>query len=206
MTATFGVVVTIGTSSCISRHTYGVTDAVYASGNSRLFSSEPVSTSLGGAKLGYEVRRVGAPLAGRFDAGYLQADSDWFRVLSLGAGAKYSIVTRGRLDAGGLGFVEYQNARLERYRNANHLIAFGVGAYVDLRVASTVALTLNLSAHAFADGTAPTTCRDGSTSQSVGQGTCSHHDGIAYYNDKLGPGTGLDALVGISVWFDAKSL
>ena len=190
--------------SCLSRtHQSTVTDAVYGAANSRSFSSGPVSTSLGGGKLGYEARRVASETSGFVEAGYLQAGSDWFSIWSLGAGVKVAVFRRGPATVGVGGLLEYQRAQLDRFRNPNHLVSLGVRGYGEVRVMPNVTLTLTVSAHAFADATSPTTCNDGSTSNSTGQGTCSWHDGIAFYNDELGNGTGLDAVVGVGVWFDA---
>ena len=48
---------------------------------------------------------------------------------------------------------------------------------MSLVAAPMVILTLALPAYA-ADGTAPTTCKDGTTSATVGKGACSGHGGV----------------------------
>jgi hypothetical protein len=188
--------------SCLSQVSGGtVSESVYGAYDARRFSSSPISTSLAGGKVGWEARKAFSPLAGFVEAGYL-GGSEGLDILSVGAGGRLILFTDGRIALGAQGLVEYEHARLDRHRNANSLVAFAVGGYGELRVVSRCSLTLTLSAHAFADGTPPTMCNDGSSSQSTGQGTCSHHGGIDFYTDRLGAGGGLDALVGIRVWFD----
>ena len=104
-----------------------------------------------------------------------------------------------------MGLLEFQRVRLDRLQNANELLGIGAGAYGEIRVSPNVALTLTLTANAFFDVTPPTTCNDGSSSQSTGSGTCSSHDGIAHYNDMLGNGSNVDALLGMSVWFGGNN-
>ncbi|KAB2911158.1 MAG: hypothetical protein F9K40_01270 [Kofleriaceae bacterium] len=175
--------------------------AVYGAFDARGFYSTPVSTSLAGVKAGWQFRKAGKHLGGFAEAGYLRAGSADFYLLSIGGGGRFVAVARGRIELGGQVFVEVQNAHLDRHRNVNILAALGGGGYAEVRVLPHAALTLTLSANAFLDVTPPTKCNDGSWSQSTGQGTCSHHGGIDFYTDKLGEGVGLDALIGIQVWF-----
>lgn len=200
--AFFGALTLCVASSCLSQQAAGLAnEAVYAAVDARDFSSDAASLKATGAKLGYEARALQGPLAGNIEAGYLTNSSGAYGILSLGAGIKISALRRSHLDIGGLGFLEYQHVRLDRFMNSNHLLAIGIGGYAEVWITSRISFTLTLSAHAFADATEPTTCRDGSTSDSTGSGTCSHHDGVAYYNDMIGNGRGLDALIGLSVWF-----
>jgi hypothetical protein len=191
--------------SCFSRTNSAVSEAVYGSYDARQFSSSPVSTSLNGGKLGWQARGSTSRVAGFLEAGYLAGGAEGLDMFTFGGGARFAAFVRGRFELGGQGLLDFEHARLDRYRNANSLLALGIGGYAEVRIVARVSLTLTLAAHVFADLTAPTTCNDGSTSQSTGQGTCSHHGGIDFYHDKLGAGAGLDGLVGFRVWFGAGS-
>ncbi len=173
--------------------------SVYGSYDARAFYSRPISTSLAGAKAGWEGRRT-SPLGVFVEAGYLRAGSEDFYLLSIGGGARFVAFASGRFELGGQALLDVEHAHLGRYRNANVLVAVGGGGYAEVRVLPRASLTLTLSAHAFVDVTPPTRCNDGSSSQSTGQGTCSWHGGIDFYTDQLGEGAGLDALVGFRFW------
>lgn len=177
---------------------------VYVAYDAQAFSTTPISTSLVGARIGWEGRWSGSRLAGFVEAGYLQARSDDFELMLLSVGGKYAALARGRFDVGVQGFVDVEHADLSRFRNVNVLLGFGAGAYAEVRVVPRASLIVNLSARGLLDVTPPTRCNDGSSSQSTGQGTCSWHGGIDFYTDQLGEGTGLDALVGVRVWFGMK--
>lgn len=170
--------------------------SIYAAYDAREFYSEPVSDSLAGAKIGWQARKAAGQVAGFLEVGYLGAASEDFYLLSLGGGGKFPAYTHGPLELGGLLLFEVQHAHVQRHRNTNVLVAFGGGAYGDVRLSARAWLTLTLSFHAFVDVTPPTRCNDGSSSQSTGQGTCSWHGGIDFYTDQLGNGAGLDALLG----------
>lgn len=192
--------------SCLSRTSRGsINDAVYGAYDARRISSSPSTGSLSGGKLGYEARQSDSPLAGMIEGGILIAGTGGLSIFSVGVGGKFAALRGGSLELGVMGLLEFQRLRLDKFQNANDLVAIGVGLYGEFRVAPSVALTLTLSASGFFDATPPTTCNDGSTSQSTGSGTCSWHDGIAFYNDMLGDGTTLDALLGLSVWFGGDS-
>ena len=202
-----GVVVALPlVASCLSRTSrVPITDAVYGAYDARRISSTATTGTLSGGKLGYEARQSEARLAGMIEGGCLVAGSGGLSIFSVGAGGKFAALKQGIVELGVMGLLEYQRVRLEKLQNGNDLVAIGVGAYGEIRVIPNVALTLTLSANAFFDATPATTCNDGSTSGSTGSGTCSHHDGIGFYNDKLGDGSNLDALIGVSVWFGGES-
>ena len=173
---------------------------IYGGYDARQFSSNPIATDLNGGKVGYQFRRADSGVAGFIEGAHLSSDA--LGLTSLGVGGRVGrVFIRDRVEVGVLGFLEFQSASYERHQNSNQLFALGVGGYLEVRVLPRASLTLTLSAHGFTDITAPTTCNDGSTSQSTGQGTCSSHDGVAFSNDILGDGSGLDAVVGLSFSF-----
>jgi hypothetical protein len=145
-----------------------VLHSIYGAYDARKFSSDPVATDLSGGKIGYQFRKTDSGLAGFVEAAHLSAND--LGLTSLGVGGKMGrVVIRDRVEVGVLGFLEFQSASYERHQNSNQLFALGVGGYLEVRVVPRAALTLTLSAHGFTDITAPTTCNDGSTSQSTGQ-------------------------------------
>ena len=197
------VVVVVGiivsSAACARAPSSSVTHAVYGGYDARRFAADEISIYPRGARLGYVIGRSDTPYSGFIEGGYAQAQTIDFSILSLGIGGRVAAVRHQRFEVGALASLGFQGARFDDRMNGNSLLAIGVGGYAHVRVHARVALTVTASAHAFADVTPPTTCNDGSTSQSTGQGTCSHHDGIAFYNEMIGAGTGLDALLGLSI-------
>jgi hypothetical protein len=191
--------------SCLARASNGtIAEAAYGEFDARQFYSTPVSTALSGAKIGWDARKLNSPISAFAEAGYL-GGSAGLDLFSLGAGVRVAAFRRERIELGAQLLLDVELARLDRYRNSNDLVALGVGGYAAVRVFPRGFLTLALSAHAFVDATPPTTCNDGSTSLSTGQGTCSYHGGIDHYNDSIRAGGGLDALVGFRIWFGADT-
>jgi hypothetical protein len=175
------------------------TRILYAGYDARALATEPVSARLSGAKIGVEERRAEWRVSPFVEGGYLVAPAEELEVFAFTGGIRVPAFSRGPLHGGGLGIVDVQIANLERFRNPNPLFGLGLGGFLEVRVASRVALGVSATANAFFDGTPPTTCNDGSSSWSTGQGTCSWHDGIAHYNDELGSGVVLDVLLRIGV-------
>jgi hypothetical protein len=179
--------------SCAS--TTPTTKALYGAFDARSLSTDPVSTGLSGVKLGFEERSVEWPVTPLLEVGYLVAPSEDLQLFAFSFGVRRAALSRGPLELGGLGLIDMQVAKLDRFQNANLLLGVGIGAYAKVRIGPNIELGASASAGAFGDATLPTTCNDGSMSASTGQGTCSHHDGIAFYNDQLGGGFVLEALV-----------
>ena len=185
--------------SCAS--TTPTTKVVYGAFDARSLSTDPVSTGLSGGKVGLEERSAEWPVTPLLELGYLVAPSEDLQLFALSFGVRRAALSRGPWELGGLGLIDMQVAKLDRFRNANLLLGAGIGAYAKVRIGPRIELGASASAGAFGDATPPTTCNDGSKSASTGQGTCSHHDGIAFYNDKLGGGFVLEALVLAAVTF-----
>lgn len=113
-------------------------------------------------------------------------DSVGLDILDVSVGGIFYGRQLGRLRPGlqlsmGLG-----NASLDGLMNSNTLVSISAGMRLEFAVSSRIALFGLLGVRSFIDTTAPTTCNDGTTSTSVGPGTCSHHGGIAHYNDYIG--------------------
>lgn len=181
-----------------------LTHSLYGGYDARKFSAGEVSVYPRGGRIGYGVGSNTSPYSGFVEGGYVKAQTVDFDILSVAAGGRVAAFRRSRLEFGGLGFLQFQGARLDEYKNGNSLLGIGLGGYAEVRIVPRVSLVLTVSAHAFGDVTPPTTCNDGSTSQSTGSGTCSSHDGIAFSNDILGNGTAVDALIGVSIGFGQR--
>ncbi|MEM6567401.1 MAG: hypothetical protein AAF957_03265 [Planctomycetota bacterium] len=77
-------------------------------------------------------------------------------------------------------------ADVEGLQNSIDLLTASIGARIEWQITESFGLYLIAGLRGYFDTTDPTTCNDGTTSPSVGQGTCSYHGGIAYYNDHIG--------------------
>ena len=93
------------------------------------------------------------------------------------------------------------HADLDRLRNGNTLVSLGFGVQPALRLHEAVSIVGVLGYRLYFDTTEPTTCNDGTTSSSVGSGTCSYHGGIAHYNERIGDGGGIEASLGVRLSF-----
>lgn len=111
------------------------------------------------------------------------------------AAVKGPIELRGQLDIGIAG------ADVEGFLNANTLVSLGAAARPSVRLSPSVAIVGTFGYRYYFDTTEPTTCNDGSQSSSIGSGTCSHHGGIAHYNDYVGDGGGIELSIGVSITF-----
>jgi len=95
----------------------------------------------------------------------------------------------------------YGNLSLEGYQNDYDFFSFGGGGFANYAITESFSLFINAQYMYYWEVTSKTECKDGSSSESSGSGTCSHHGGVAYYNDKLGNAIGLKVNVGISFVF-----
>lgn len=91
-------------------------------------------------------------------------------------------------------------ADLASLANGNDLLSVGAALFAQLKLSSKVALYTTAGTRQYWDTTPPTTCNDGTASQSTGSGTCSHHGGINHYNEYIGDGGGEEFSVGIRVY------
>ncbi|MEJ2766871.1 DUF3265 domain-containing protein [Photobacterium sp. MCCC 1A19761] len=76
------------------------------------------------------------------------------------------------------------------YQNKNTLISIPLGLSSSYSFTEKFHLDLGIGYRYFIDLTENTKCKDGTTSESTGSGTCSWHGGIARYQDKVGDGGG----------------
>lgn len=106
-------------------------------------------------------------------------------------GYQHNFYNQNRIYAlGKIGF-GYAGVTVDAYSNSNHFFTIPVSAEVGYQVLPNVSTYATAGYQWASDTTSQTTCRDGSQSNSTGQGTCSWHGGIAYYNDKIGNVNGL---------------
>lgn len=163
-------------------------------------SFDAVDADLSGGSFGY----TGAATEDATRRGFVQldvrsADDVGFDLFDLSFGGIFYARTSGPIRPGiqlGIGIA---NADLDGLSNTNSLLSFSVAGRLEWQFSERVGAYLIAGIRGYFDTTDPTTCRDGTTSTSVGQGTCSHHGGIAHYNDYIGdsiePEIGLGLMV-----------
>jgi hypothetical protein len=174
---------------------------IYAGYAGEKVSFNPVDGYLSGAGIGWETQIADGKGTLYFEGQHTRSSQEELSMLSLVAGARLPIVRTSRVRVSVQGDLGYSRARLKRFRNANQLAPLAAGVRMDLRIIPQVSVNGTVAGRVFEDVTAPTTCNDGSTSRSTGQGTCSHHGGIDHYNDQIGSGHGLELVLGVSFWF-----
>jgi hypothetical protein len=159
---------------------------------------EEGSADLQGAYFGGEVgERYSAFLEGRISEDS-SVEVEAYEVLFGGRGRFAEV---GRLSLGAQIDVGYARADVEEYPNENDFVSFGAGIFGEVALHQTVSLFVFGGGRYYIDVTPPTTCNDGTTSQSTGSGTCSHHGGIDHYNAKLGDGAALEFGLGVRFRF-----
>ncbi len=109
--------------------------------------------------------------------------------------------SQGRAYALGKIGMGYAGVTVDAFSNNNHFVTIPVNAEVGYKFVPNVSAYASVGYQWSFDETSETTCRDGSQSNSTGQGTCSWHGGIAYYNDKIGDVSGLTFGVGARYHF-----
>ncbi|WP_145198127.1 hypothetical protein [Planctomycetes bacterium Poly30] len=163
-------------------------------------SFDVVDADLSGASFGF----TGAATKEARTRGFVQVDvrSDddvGLDLVDFSFGGLFYAPTTGPVRPGlqlGLGL---GRADLEGLDNSNSLVSLSVALRVDWQISERVGLYGLAGIRAYLDTTEPTTCNDGTTSTSVGQGTCSHHGGINHYNDYIGDSTEPEIGFGLTV-------
>lgn len=108
-------------------------------------------------------------------------------------GAKISLSFRSSIDIGQL--------NVPWFNNKNSLFSIPVGLNAQYALADNMLFNTEIGYRHFIDLTDATKCRDGSYSNSIGSGTCSHHNGVALYQDTVGDGGGIYFKFGLGYFF-----
>lgn len=95
----------------------------------------------------------------------------------------------------------YGKLDLDTLNIDNNFFLIPVGLEAGYKIAPQFSVYANAGYQYASNATSDTTCRDGSQSNSTGQGTCSWHGGIAQYNDNLGDAKGMTFGVGAKYHF-----
>lgn len=86
--------------------------------------------------------------------------------------------------------------------NANNdFFLFPISLEAGYKFTPKISIYANAGYQYASNMTSETTCQDGSQSSSAGQGTCSWHGGIAYYNDNVGNAKGTTFGIGAKYHF-----
>ena len=153
-----------------------------------------------GPVLGWQGSNGGAA-AGFIELQLPEDDDERLDLVALNMGVRTRPAVVGIFEMRGQADIGLVRADLERLQNENSLVTLGLGLQPALRLHDAVSIVALAGYRFYFDATEPTTCRDGTTSSSVGSGTCSHHGGIAHYNEQIGDGGGPELLVGLRVSF-----
>lgn len=143
----------------------------------------------------------GNAMAGFIELGLREDESEGFRLTTLGMGLRTRAAVSGPLELRGQADIGLAGADLDRLRNSNSLGSIGFGVQPALRLHKHLSIVAMIGYRFYWDTTEPTTCNDGTTSSSVGSGTCSHHGGIRHYNEELGNGQGPEMSIGLRISF-----
>lgn len=161
----------------------------------------PNGRSLVGGTLGAEAWPAEARHAGYTEFQVRANGEEDLSVVEWVGGGRLSLVQTDDLRLGLEADFGLAQADLDRFRNSNELVTAATGVFARARLVDRVWILGSIGVRAYWDVTDPTTCRDGSTSPSTGSGTCSHHGGIAFANDELGDGVGIDYFLGLLIEF-----
>ena len=179
-----------------------VTDSVYAGPIAVDVKFDAVDSSLRGLSVGYAGElESNQRWIGLVEVTHVTDDSEELAITTVSTGTRYNFVRSESVELGPRFDLGLGSADLDRFRNRNELITLGIAVAAELRLLTHVSLYAQAGYRGYFDVTDPTTCRDGSTSKSTGQGTCSHHGGIAHANDQIGDSSGFELSVGMRVRF-----
>ena len=128
-------------------------------------------------------------------------DDEDFDYRAVNFGTKFFFVTKSKFTfgfdvEGGAGRADIKNAQ-----NAFSFLSIGGGVFVDFNITENIGLFLNSKYMHYIDITRNTKCKDSTLSDSIGRGTCSHHGGIDFYQDKIGNAGGLKLSLGLKFSF-----
>ena len=121
-------------------------------------------------------------------------DADYYELSFGGQINLYSY--QGFYTAGTLGF-GYAWAESSLLANDVNFMTIPIGLEIGYSLVPNLSIYGGVGYKWLIDTTASTTCKDGSTSNSVGSGTCSSHDGIDRYNDYVGDNNGVTYKAGL---------
>ncbi len=121
-------------------------------------------------------------------------DADYYELAFGGQFNLYSY--KGFYALGTLGF-GYAWAESSLLANDVNFMTIPVGLEIGYSVVPELSLYAGIGYKWLLDTTSSTTCNNGTTSNSVGSGTCSSNGGIAYYNDYVGDNNGVTYKAGL---------
>lgn len=95
----------------------------------------------------------------------------------------------------------YANASSSLLYNDVQFMTLPIGLEAGFSLAPQLSIYGGVGYKWLFDVTSNTTCNDGTTTNSVGRGSCSYHSGIAYYNDQVGDADGVELKAGLRLNF-----
>lgn len=121
-------------------------------------------------------------------------DVDYYEFVSGGQLNLFNYNGLYALATAGIGYSWADSSRLD---NTVNFVTFPIGLELGYSIIPELSVYGGVGYKWLWDSTSSTTCKDGTTSNSVGSGTCSSHNGIAYYNDYVGDNDGVTYKAGM---------
>lgn len=132
---------------------------------------------------------------------HTKADKLNSKLTTVSSGYQHTIYNQGGAYVLGRIGLGYGILELDTLNIDNDFIAIPTSIEVGYKPTQKFSVFANAGYQYAFNLTSDTTCRDGSQSNSTGQGTCSWHGGIAYYNDNLGNAHGATFGAGVKYHF-----
>jgi hypothetical protein len=127
-----------------------------------------------------------------------QFDVDYYE---LQGGGQFNLLNAGGfyvLATAGLGFAGLESSRLA---NSVSFVSLPIGLEAGFSPIPSLSLYAGVGYKWLLEITDKTTCKDGTTTNSTGQGACSYHSGIDYYNETIGDMDGVAFRAGLRMNF-----
>ncbi|AYA02100.1 hypothetical protein BEN74_03930 [Acinetobacter sp. WCHAc010034] len=121
-------------------------------------------------------------------------DADYYEFVS---GGQLNLFNYNGLYALATAGIGYSWADSSRLNNTVNFVTLPIGLELGYSIIPELSVYGGIGYKWLWDSTSSTTCKDGTTSNSVGSGTCSSHNGIAYYNDYVGDNDGVTYKAGL---------
>ncbi|PHS16418.1 MAG: hypothetical protein COA86_12355 [Kangiella sp.] len=124
-----------------------------------------------------------------------------FEYNSFNLGTNFNFSTRENISYGLNLEVGTGSADLKTSSNEFDYFSISSGGFAEYKPTEVFSIIARLQYSFYFESTANTVCRDGTTSESTGRGTCSSHGGISFLNEKLGNADGIKFNIGVQLYF-----
>ena len=163
--------------------------------NSARLNDQSVDLDLQGISIGISTSPYRHGLWAALDV--LRDDSEDFNYAEARFGGHLNFINQNNLYLIGTLGVGFANARSSQLYNDVQFFTLPVGLVAGYSVMPQLSFYAGVGYKWQFEVTPNTTCNDGTSSNSVGSGTCSHHHGIYSYNDQVGDAEGMEYKLGL---------